>query len=429
MFKFWINEKNGLILKFVSQEPPKYNLSNLLTDSLFDALFQWTLVLDPHSALKEAVDSVLCAFCHVQPNAFFMLFQRLQIFVPVYCGDEQQQQQQQNSASVSDDTKETEIQTDDTKSGINAKTLFTASLMLTENRYLNLSEGQLLTIAAVSRSPTIIEKLIQEGLPSFLIDTITEFCVIEQAKFNRQLEGKNNCEARLTDNDKVAAGETQQNNHSGLCMTEPENIAIVLEFLSLVCSEGRMRDWLGKEGSEFWLPLLSLLSNRPIENPSTSLSRNSKTSLAYGTLESAMIKFLSKCCWCHPANQKLLAELLTDVILQHRTPPNVRYLHGISGFTRRLILQLLLEGEKVLVSVTSETPMKNSNTVVNYNMPVIPPHPAHPLGHYHQLLYMSTQATVADILQQVFGTWLLVLLPNNKGSEASTSGEFCLWFL
>ena len=56
-------------------------------------------------------------------------------------------------------------------------------------------------------------------------------------------------------------------------MTEPESIAMVLEFLTLVCSEGRMRDWLGKEGRGFWLPLLSLLSNRPVENPSLSSLR------------------------------------------------------------------------------------------------------------------------------------------------------------
>lgn len=56
-------------------------------------------------------------------------------------------------------------------------------------------------------------------------------------------------------------------------MTEPESIAIVLEFLTLVCSEGKMRDWLGKKGYGFWLPLLSLLSNRPIENPSLSSLR------------------------------------------------------------------------------------------------------------------------------------------------------------
>lgn len=73
----------------------------------------------------------------------------------------------------------------------------------------------------------------------------------------------------LTDNSNAGGSST----HSGLCMTEPESIAVVLEFLTLVCSEGRMRDWLGKEGRGFWLPLLSLLSNRPVENPSLSSSR------------------------------------------------------------------------------------------------------------------------------------------------------------
>jgi len=45
----------------------------------------------------------------------------------------------------------------------------------------------------------------------------------------------------------------------------------------------------------------------------------SKTSASYALLESAMIKFLSRCCWCHLANQKLLAKLLIEVISQQRT--------------------------------------------------------------------------------------------------------------
>ena len=56
-------------------------------------------------------------------------------------------------------------------------------------------------------------------------------------------------------------------------MTEPESIAIVLEFLSLICSEGKMRDWLGKEGNGFWLPLLTLLSDRPTKSSSVSSLR------------------------------------------------------------------------------------------------------------------------------------------------------------
>lgn len=36
-------------------------------------------------------------------------------------------------------------------------------------------------------------------------------------------------------------------------------------------------------------------------------------------LELATVKFLSRCCWCHPANQKLLANVLCDVISQQKT--------------------------------------------------------------------------------------------------------------
>ena len=104
--------------------------------------------------------------------------------------------------------------------------------------------------------------------------------------------------------------------------------------------------------------------------------------------------------------------------------PGPRGLHGISGFTRRLILQLLLEGEKILVSVTSEVPMKLS-TIGSSNVPVMPPHPAFPLGHYHHLLYMSTQSTVADILQQVSGMFNIINI-HVKSVEPFNSMLFCI---
>jgi baculoviral IAP repeat-containing protein 6 len=37
------------------------------------------------------------------------------------------------------------------------------------------------------------------------------------------------------------------------------------------------------------------------------------------SLEAATVKFLSRCCWCHPTNQKLLAVVLCDVISQQRS--------------------------------------------------------------------------------------------------------------
>ncbi|KAG7200149.1 hypothetical protein KM043_000587 [Ampulex compressa] len=416
----YIHCVSSIVWKAHRQENLNYDLAALLTDDLFNALYQWTLTLGTSSALKQAIDSALCAFCFVRPALFPILLQRVQILVPNLATD--------HSASISDDRKECEGQTDDVKSEINGEEWYCRFVLL-EYKRLHLTEGQLLTVAAAARSPPGVQQLIDSGLLALLIASITDFCNTKVSTKARQAgtsseDDKGPGSNSLTDNDKVGHASGQSKDHfGGLCMTEPESIAIVLEFLTLVCSEGRMRDWLGKEGSGFWLPLLSLLSNRPIESPSVSSSRCSKTSVSYASLENATIKFLSRCCWCHLANQKLLAELLTNVISQQRTTSNLRYLNGISGFTRRLILQLLLEGEKILVSVTSETPMKVSGTAANHGMPSMPPHPAHPLGHYHQLLYMSTQSTVADILQQVSGTWLLLLLPNTyKGNESCPSG-------
>ncbi|XP_016842826.1 baculoviral IAP repeat-containing protein 6 isoform X2 [Nasonia vitripennis] len=428
-----------IIWKAAKLENLNYDLKELVTEDLFDALYQWTLILKTHSALKQAIDAVLCAFCCVKPEFFQLLLQRVQILVPNMSNE-------QAGASISDDRKESEGQTDDIKSVADLNDWY-AHLAQSQFKRLSLTEGQLLSIAAAARSTPGICQLLNSGLTTLLTACIVEFAILEKAKqtheHQRQQQQHQHHEADkltteepsspssvdkdaascsgMTDSDKAGESTTQGNKIEGLDMNEPESIAIVLEFLSLICSEGKMRDWLGKDGSGFWLPLLTLLSDRPIENPSTSSLRCSKTSISYAKLEAAMIKFLSKCCWCHPANQKLLAELLTEVIIQQKTPAGSRGLHGISGFTRRLILQLLLEGEKILVSVTSEAPMKLS-TIGSSNLPVMPPHPAFPLGHYHHLLYMSTQSTVADILQQVSGTWLLLLLPNNyKGNEAGTS--------
>nr|XP_033324348.1 baculoviral IAP repeat-containing protein 6 [Megalopta genalis] len=418
----YIHCVSSIIWKAHQQQNLNYDLPALLTDELFNALYQWTLTLDTASVLKQAIDSALCAFCYVRPTLFPLLLQRVRILVANTSTD--------YPASMEGDKKERDGLIDDKNAGFPGEE-WSCRHQLSGCKWLNLTEGQLLTVAAAARSPPGIQQLIDSGFPSLLISTITDFCHLEESKQQQQQRKKSSSEeycqgnsagTSFGDADKASETSTQTNSHSdGLCLTEPDSIAMVLEFLTLVCSEGRMRDWLGKEGHGFWLPLLLLLSNRVVESPSVSSSRCSKTSISYATLESAIIKFLSRCCWCHLENQKLLAKLLTDVISQQQITSNAWYFHGISGFTRRLILQLLLEGEKVLVSVTSEAPVKVPNRAANYSMPSMSPHPAHPLGHYQQLLYMSTQSTVADILQQVSGTWFLLLLPNTYKSNETGS--------
>nr|CAD7407990.1 unnamed protein product [Timema poppensis] len=204
-------------------------------------------------------------------------------------------------------------------------------------------------------------------------------------------------------------------------MLRADTVAMVLHFFAEVCSEGLMRDWLGSpEGSVFWLPLLTLLCNKtdPVDCPTHPSTRYDLSSELYSGLESATIKFLSRCCWCHPTNQQLLSVVLCDVIGQQKTlHPNMTFLHGISGFTRRLVLQLLLESEKLFVFVKGNFPLHRSGIAVSGGAPY---HPRFGVGHQHQLLYLSTQTTCADILKLLTGA-LLPLLGESKASDGASS--------
>lgn len=132
------------------------------------------------SALKQAIDSALCAFCYVRPSLFPLLLQRVRILVPNMATD--------HSASISDDRKERESQTDDRKSEFNGEEWY-YRYVLSEYKRLNLTEGQLLTVAAAARSPPGIQQLIDSGLPASLTMLIIgerlscEIIILELDKF------------------------------------------------------------------------------------------------------------------------------------------------------------------------------------------------------------------------------------------------------
>lgn len=66
---------------------------------------------------------------------------------------------------------------------------------------------------------------------------------------------------------------------------------------------------------------------------------------------------------------------------------------GISGVTRRLILQLLLESEKISVCVRGSPVLRAG--------PRGPTHPRHGVGHNSHLFYVSIHSTCADIIKLV----------------------------
>jgi baculoviral IAP repeat-containing protein 6 len=136
------------------------------------------LILKTYSALKQAIDSVLCAFCCVKPTFFQSLLHKIQIFVPNLSND-------QPDTSISDDRKESEGQTDDGKSIADLSDWY-ARLVQSEFKHLSLTEGQLLSIAAAARSPPGICQLIDSGLPTLLTACIMEFTILERSKLMQE---------------------------------------------------------------------------------------------------------------------------------------------------------------------------------------------------------------------------------------------------
>ena len=77
------------------------------------------------------------------------------------------------------------------------------------------------------------------------------------------------------------------------------------------------------------------------------------------------------------------------------------YLHSMSGFTRRLVLQLLLETERVVVHITS--PQGGLSSPPGCSLPPLTQHPKFGAGHKTRLLTLPTTTTLADIIKLVTG--------------------------
>ena len=79
----------------------------------------------------------------------------------------------------------------------------------------------------------------------------------------------------------------------------------------------------------------------------------------------------------------------------------------LSGFLRRLFLQVLLEDERVLVCVTSKTPMYKAQG--GAGMAGRLQHPKLGVGHGHCCLSVSVHSACADVLAKVSGELILML--------------------
>lgn len=371
-----------------------YDLSVLLSPQLFTDVYQWTLLLPVKSGVKAALDAILCSMCYIQPELFPALLRTIGAVAP---GNNV-------NASVSDDTKDMDhdeggAMTDDRKQ------------LDAWSSNIHLSEGQLMTIAMVSQSPPAVKHLLGSGLLSFLSSSLLDFCVHAQEKeyLLRKVDVQTSL---LTDADKAV---DEKNDDSLLSVI---TMASILKLFAELCYEGELRNWFGSpDGSVFWLPLLRLLCYRSTKQTS-SLQPQSQ---AYGELETATIQFLTRVTSLHPDNQEQLARVLCDVISQQEARHhNVSFLHGISGFARRLVLQLLLESEKIRVLVNSEVPLQRPDGVGNA---VGLRHPSHGVGHRSQVVIVSHYTTCAELTKLLAGNNTLGPLLGEKTQPDPSSSS------
>lgn len=348
------------------------NLEALITERLFDAVFEWTTVLVEKDPFRESIDSMLCSICAIRPELFQNLLVRMGI--------------RPAETNMSDDRKATIEEEEE-----NNPTLGVAG------EETLLARDQLLTLAMSCQSKLAVQQLIDSGFPGKMAkyvgqvfqradDPVDEEATIDQMEVDDEMM--------------VDVEEHQQQEEPGdngevtgvLQAKDVLNCRNIIDFFSEVCAEGLMRDWLGSpSGSCFWAPLLYRLCHARLLNDRHEI----ETQLT--ELEMATIRFLSKVTTCHPENQQLVTRILIEVIRQPEqvlTDQNLGNRQAISGFTRRLILDLLLENEKILVAVQSQVQVAKKEQGVQLSG-----HPSKRPNAHNVYLMLSTNAKVMDILE------------------------------
>lgn len=396
------------------------DLPNLMTQELFDILYKWLLELDENSPTKMAVDAMICSVCCIRPEYFTLLLKKMQVLVPNLATD--------MSACISDDRKDNESMTDDNKQEEYNIEEWYGHYTIQSLSKLHLTASQLGTIALACQSPLAIHHLIDSGLLNLFTSAILEFCHRMSSKENLMVDDQQTeC---LTDTDKV-------NINGGFSMISVSKITEVLEFLSEICSEGSSRDWLSSyEGSVFWEPLLTLLCNNKLQN---SFLHDDATNQPYLKLEETVIKFLSNVTVCHPKNQETLTTNLISVIRtternnynininnllnknfegpqqNYVMPSNIKY--SISGFTRRLVLQILLESEKIAVSVRSKLPLQKKENTIS----LLSNHPSKQSNSHHLTFYISINTRCQELLENCVSVFNNLIPSINAEQRPSTS--------
>ncbi|KMZ04446.1 baculoviral IAP repeat-containing protein 6 isoform X6 [Drosophila simulans] len=397
----------------------------LISSSLFETCFEWVSSLEHDEPLKCSFDSLLCALCFIKPELFNQLLVKLGVKLePPARGQTDDSKVQSGSAWFRREGSEN------------------LSVLLQRPTFLK-------TLALACQSPAAVYQMLDSGLPKLLAHGINEYCMHlmpgsepvasaatvtvpedETLANNQAAAAADDEDSSLTDFDKAEANVVHNTP-----LLSSSNVPKVLDFFAECCAEGPMRDWLGTmQGSVFWKPLLQLLCNTHAAQFSKTLPKEQ----SFIRLERATINFFTRVSACHPGNQEVLTSLLIGAII---CKP-LRFSHGvrptISGFTRQMVLQLLLENEHITVSVRSQQPLQRRDTLsailggissgASTSLPVaaVNNHPARRSSAHHMLFTVTTSTTCQEVMQNcvnVFSNLVYQQPTDQRAGEASASSS------
>lgn len=419
------------------------NLSEHITSNVFDACMHWIDRLEQEEPLKIAFDSLLCSICYIQPKFFTLLLTRLNVNLAQAETDLDESKERKDECGLTDDNKEV------------SGRVWYANVAEDNLSTLFGRPSYLATIAMACQSPNAVFLLVDSGLPKLLAYALYEYCssLLSQENDDQSLKYEKYTSSNspatsscMTDADKVAGDKMEVSQTDSDAESKKTQlmtfdlVSKILDFFSECCSEGHMRDWLGtQQGSIFWKPLLKLLCNhRPINSvqnlPIVSVE---PTQQAFIRIERATINFFARVTACHPNNQNILTMLLIEVIREPSTTFSQNATESgtkqtISGFTRQLVLQLLLENERILVSVRSKQPLQKKDPFSPYlpmtaNMPsttlpnnfsspssvtmsLVNHHPAKRINNHHLLFSVSANTKCQEIIQNCLSGKLIIFI-------------------
>uniref|UniRef100_A0A1I8IEM6 UBIQUITIN_CONJUGAT_2 domain-containing protein n=1 Tax=Macrostomum lignano TaxID=282301 RepID=A0A1I8IEM6_9PLAT len=237
--------------------------------------------------------------------------------------------------------------------------LYTCLLDWIQTTDSSISAEQLSLLATASQSDCCIEQLMQSGFLDRLVGQVDQFSI---------------------------GSET---------VVSADTVASVLNFLSNLSSEPRVRVWL--ESTQFLQPLVSMLLSQPER---LSILHRSK-------LESAVVAFYTAACRLEPRNQRKLASLIYSALLaisEQEAP-------------------VLLEDERVYVAVecdpACELPPAHQHQLASQLFV----HPKLGAGSNHRLLQVSVNTTVVQLLTRLTTTSDLATNSSHRRLSSVTSDK------